>query len=138
MKLVPISRERKAVEILYRLLGERTPEESVNHREMPSMQDHAKFVRSNPYQCWYLVEVDKSYVGCVYITRNRELGVSIFKTCRQQGYAVAALKMLMDKWPGHFDANINPQNEKSIRLFEKLGFALHQVVYRRQREVPEC
>jgi RimJ/RimL family protein N-acetyltransferase len=114
---------------LYDLLAERTPQESISHKEMPTMAEHAKFVRSNPYTFWALVQVGTEYVGSVYISKQRELGISIFQKHRGHGYATRALQMAMEKLPGKFLANISPFNQKSVELFEKLGFKLIQQTY---------
>jgi len=127
MKLVPVSRERQAINILYDLLAERTPEQSISHKSMPTMEEHAKFVRSLPYRAWYLIEVGNEYVGCVYLSKQREIGVSIFEKRRGNGYATEAVRELMRKWPGRFLANINPLNTASMAFFKKLGFSLLQV-----------
>ena len=122
MKLISISKEKGAADILYRLLAERTPEESISHKEMPSLDDHRTFVRSNPYQCWYL------------ITKERAIGISIFVAHRRLGYGRAAVRMLMEKWPGRFYANINPDNDKSQELFQSMGFTLLQLTFVKERQ----
>jgi RimJ/RimL family protein N-acetyltransferase len=132
MKLVPVGKEKKAVDILYALLAERAPDESISHQRMPSLDDHRKFVRSNPYRVWYLIQVNDDYVGCCYITKAREIGISIFQAHRRKGYATQALRQLIALWPGRFYANINPQNEKSQLLFQNLGFNLLQMTYVRK------
>ena len=134
MRLIPVGKEKKAVDILYSLLAERTKEESISHSAMPSLDDHRRFVRSNPYQSWYLIQVKEDYVGCCYITRAREIGISVFKAHRRNGYARLALQMLMELWPGKFYANINPGNSKSHDLFESLGFNLLQMTYVKQKK----
>ena len=134
MKLISISKEKGAADILYRLLAERTPEESISHKEMPSLDDHRTFVRSNPYQCWYLIKVEEDYVGCCYITKERAIGISIFVAHRRLGYGRAAVRMLMEKWPGRFYANINPDNDKSHELFQSMGFTLLQLTFVKERQ----
>lgn len=129
MRLVPVGSEKRSVDILYALLAERTPEESISHVEMPTLDKHRKFVKSNPYQFWALIQINHIYVGCVYISKQRELGISIFKEHRGKGYATKAIKMAMDKFPGRFLANVNPKNQKSADLFKKLGFHLVQHTY---------
>ena len=133
MKLVPVSRERQAINILYDLLAERTPEQSISHKGMPTMAEHTAFVRSLPYRAWYLVQVGNEYVGCVYLSKAREIGVSIFEKRRGNGYATEAVTELMRKWPGRFLANINPANRASIAFFAKLGFQPLQVTYAYRR-----
>lgn len=133
MKLVPVSRERQAINILYDLLAERTPEQSISHKSMPTMEEHAAFVRSLPYRAWYLIQVGNEYVGCVYLSKQREIGVSIFEKRRGNGYATEAVQELMRKWPGRFLANIAPNNKASQAFFTKLGFTPLQVTYAYRR-----
>ena len=129
MRLVAVGREKKAIDILYRLLAERGPEESISHKAMPTIDEHRRFVNSVPYQVWYLIQVNDVYVGSVYISKQREVGVSIFKEYRRKGYAEEALGQVMERWPGRLLANINPSNAKSAGLFGKLGFTLLQHTY---------
>ena len=131
MKLIPVGKEKGAVDILYRLLSEREPSESISHRSMPTLAEHRKFVRSNPYQVWYLIQIDHVYVGACYISKQREIGIGIFKEHRRKGHAAHALQTMMSLWPGRFIANINPENKKSVALFAELGFKHIQNTYER-------
>ena len=129
MKLVPIGREEKAVAILYALLGERTAEQSISHKGMPSWDEHEAFVRSNPYQAWYLLQEGDEYVGSVYLSKQREIGIFIFERYARRGYGRQGVELLMQRWPGRFLANINPANGRSIEFFQKLGFRHIQNTY---------
>lgn len=122
MKLVPISRERRAIEILYDLLQERTPEMSISHKAMPTFEEHTEFVRSTPYFYWALIDVDGDYAGSIYLTKEREIGIFVFEKRRGKGYGEAAVKELMKRWPGKFLANVAPTNPSSRKFFERLGF----------------
>lgn len=134
MKLVPLSKEPKAVHILFELLKERKPEQSINFK-MPTFEQHEAYVknRAKTHKCWYLLTVDdcgrKIYVGSVYLTKAREVGVFVFEVFRGQGYASQGITMMLKHWPGKATANINPDNYPSIKLFESLGFELHQMTY---------
>ncbi len=141
MKLVSVYRERSAIMVLYELLKQRTPEQSISHRKMPTMDEHAAFVRSQPYLAWYLIEDNGAvlsvtegyeahvYVGSVYLTKQREIGIFIFKAHHGKGYAKQAIAMLREKWPGRILANVNPANEPSKRLFERMGGRVIQQTY---------
>lgn len=130
MKLVAINKAKhEQVKFLYDLLAEREPEESISHKTMPTFPEHQQFVKSNPYFAWYLIEVGKEHVGTIYLTRGREIGISILKSHRRKGYAEEAIRQLMERWPGKFYANINPANIKSIMMFGKFGFGLVQHTY---------
>lgn len=130
MKLMEMSPGRDVV-TLYQLLSERTPEQSISHKSMPTFEQHLKFVRSRPYKHWYMIYDGEDVVGATYLTKQMEIGIAVFKSCRRQGHARAAIHMLMGKHPGPYLANINPKNEASIALFDSLGFNLLQVTYAR-------
>jgi RimJ/RimL family protein N-acetyltransferase len=123
------SREDEAIDILYQLLAERTPAESISHRSMPSFAQHCTFVRGRPYLAWYLVEDDGEIVGATYLSHQREIGIGIFRVHRRQGCARRAIQLLMERHPGRFLANINPVNQKSIELFASFGFTHLQNTY---------
>jgi len=130
-----VARRPDAVRHLYDLLCERTPEQSISHRKMPSMSQHRAFVESHPYQYWALVEVDGTVVGSVYLTRANEIGIAIYKKHRGKGYGPEAVRMLMEYMgPREYLANVNPLNEASARMFKKLGFAVCQHTYRLDHE----
>jgi RimJ/RimL family protein N-acetyltransferase len=129
MKLESVYRHGNSAAVLYRLLEERTPEQSISHKKMPEYKQHLDFVESRPYRAWYLCLIDKVPVGAVYLTLQREIGVFIFKAEQGKGYGEQAVKMLMEKWPGRFLANVNPQNKASMAMFTKLGFNLIQNTY---------
>ena len=106
---------------LYELLKERTSDQSISHKEMPTMDEHIKFVESLPYPHWYLI-IDEDVVGAIYLTDEREIGIAVFKKHRGNGYATEAIDELKKLHPGNFLANINPLNEPSMNLFMKTGF----------------
>ena len=129
IKLIPVYQEKQAIPILYDLLKERTPEQSISHKEMPSMIDHARFFHSQPYQAWYLIQSpDSEYVGSIYLTNRREIGVFIFNAFKGNGYGTQAIQEVMARWPGKFLANVSPDNKDSMRFFSKLGNII-QVTY---------
>jgi RimJ/RimL family protein N-acetyltransferase len=114
--------------VLWELLEERTGDESISHKAMPTWGRHLDFVLSKPYLAWYIIEVPDPLgpvaVGAIYLTRDNEIGVSVYRRFRRQGFARKAIEMLMaehDDAP-RFLANIAPGNAKSRALFEGLGF----------------
>jgi RimJ/RimL family protein N-acetyltransferase len=128
-----------AARVLYELLLERDSSTNISHRKMPTWREHQQFVESKPYRKWYLVQVDGQFVGACYLTRQNEIGIQLFKAYQGKGYAVEAVNLLITKHKplkaipgkrsGRFLANINPQNERSMRLFQKLGFVHIQETY---------
>ncbi len=138
MKLLSVYRHKDAIKILYdfMMIRMREPETNISHTKMPSMDAHKNFFYHGgpdgepPYRAWYFVVDDNdSIVGSTYITKPREIGIFILPQYRGKGYGKQAVRMLMDKWPGRFIAHINPKNERSIKMFESLGFDFAQVSY---------
>lgn len=131
--------EDEAYSILYQLLHEREPHESISHNGMPTWQQHHDFIKKSPYKKWFIIreEIDGKdiSVGSIYVTYRNEIGIAIFKKYREKGFASAAINSIITMFPGEkLLANINPLNKKSINLFEKLGFTQLQVTYELQPE----
>jgi RimJ/RimL family protein N-acetyltransferase len=114
---------------LYNLLFERTKEQSISHKAMPSYEEHLRFIASKPYLAWYVIAANGVMVGAVYLSKQREIGISIFKQWQGQGFAWDAVTELMRRHPGRFLANINPANAASIGLFTNLDFKHIQNTY---------
>lgn len=112
-------------QVLFELLKERTKEQSISHYHMPTMAEHVAFIRKAPYICWYLIQAEppkkREWVGAIYLTRRREVGIFIFREHQGNGYATAAIQMLRAMHPGRILANINPANEPSLAFFKQLG-----------------
>ena len=117
------------------LLKEREPNQNISHKEMPTWDAHCAFIQSRPYEAWYWFESQAGEpAGCIYLSRQREIGIGVLKSQRRQGLAKAAIQALMEKHPGEFLANINPLNSRSSKMFFKMGFELIQVTYRKEAE----
>ncbi len=113
------------IKLLYNLLAERTPEQSISHKQMPTMENHTKFVHRRPYKEWLMIYDNEKVlvVGSIYVSKQDEIGISIFKEHQGKGYAKEALSFILENNVHTiFYANINPQNYKSINLFKKFGF----------------
>lgn len=121
--------------VLYQVLKERLPHQSISHKEMPTWEQHLAFVASRPYLHWYEVQADHpaggglTSVGTIYLTKQREIGIGILTEYRGLGFAREAIHMLLEMHPGRALANINPGNEASIKLFAGLGFKHIQDTY---------
>ena len=129
MQLVDVYKHPEAPRILFELLRERTPEQSISHKGMPTWDKHCLFISSHPYVAWYLITVD-DVVGSVYLTLKDEIGIFIFNEYHSKGYGSQAIKLLMEKHPrDRYLANMNPENYKSSGMFMKLGFKHIQDTY---------
>lgn len=130
IQLIPIKKVRDHARILYDLLLEREDYMNISHKKMPTFTEHEAFIESDPYFQWFLIKsAINIYVGSIYLTSSREVGLFIFKRHQSEGYGKAALVELKKRVGGKLLANINPANQKSIRFFEKLGARLIQHTY---------
>lgn len=130
-----------ASDVLWALLVEREDDQNVNisHKTLPSREKHEEFIASDPYYVWSLVSHEGRWIGYINVTRHNEIGIRLFIAERGNGYGRVVLQKLLDEFqplpakrgrrPGHFVANINPLNERSICLFSKLGFIHMQNTY---------
>jgi len=132
LKLIDIYRpiQKNTMDILYSLLQERTPNQSISHKQMPTMDEHVNFILDKPYKAWYLIVYQDMIVGSAYLTKQNEIGIGIFKAFRRRGFGINAVKLLMEKHEGPFLANINPNNKGSRKMFKTLGGDLIQVTYK--------
>lgn len=143
MRLINVYEVPEAVGVLYRLLKERAEENdpyiNISHRVLPSWAQHNEFFFSHPFAIWYLIKFGVEWLGYISVTHRNEVGIVLFRKFRDMGYGTTAVKMLIEmvpplpaipsKCPGHFVANINPKNKRSIRMFESLGFQHVQNTY---------
>lgn len=138
MKLVDVYSEPQAARILYDLLAEREPHQNISHERMPTWEQHCAFVASRPYQAWYLIlddsgteEQPAQWIGAIYLTKRREIGLFVFKRLRGDGYGAMALKLLAAAHPGPMLANVSPANELAAAFWQRHGFNLKQLTYAR-------
>lgn len=130
MKLVDAYKAGDAPRVLYRLLKERTPQQSISHEQMPTWDEHVAYVRGRPYPHWYLIEVYDERVGMIYISQRREVGIGILSEHQRRGYGSAALAQLRTLHPGPLYANVAPLNWASHAFFRKAGGVIAQATYR--------
>ena len=135
MKLVSVYKNKDTVDVLYRLLLERDKTVNISHRRMPTMAEHKKFIASKPYKSWDLIISGGQVLGSVYLSKQNEIGLFIFKKLRGNGYGKKALRLLMARHSKEerFLANVNPANSRSVDFFKKMGFCHIQNTYELRR-----
>ncbi|MFM7009598.1 MAG: GNAT family N-acetyltransferase [Betaproteobacteria bacterium] len=130
MALIPISARPEAAQVLYDLLAERPGYANISHKRMPTWEEHIRFMRSNPYRSWFLIEEDCGMVGAIYLSKQNEIGIGIFKKYQSKGYATKAVTDLRRRYPSErLLANVAPGNKVSQALWESLGGKLVQQTY---------
>lgn len=120
--------DAQAAFVLYELLRERPAYACISHKQMPTWAEHLAFIRSRPYEAWYVIE-DGEPVGGIYLTRAREVGIGILAAHQGKGYATRALKALMALHPSRLLANVAPGNAPSHALFRGMGGRVIQHTY---------
>ena len=110
LKLLPIN--EKDYEFLYELLSERKQITFISHKKMPTYEEHVKFIESEPYSKWYIIQIDDKKIGSIYLTKENEIGIFLKEPIQRRGIGSNALNELIDINPGlRYLANINPKNE---------------------------
>lgn len=142
LRLIEVKAEPLAATILYALLQERMPGQSISHHALPAWDEHLEFVNSHPYRKWWLCQTGERYVGALYLTQRNEIGIGILRQYQNQGYGNAFVRLATalyeplpaspSECPGRWLANINPRNAPSIRMFERLGFTHIQNTYEKE------
>ncbi len=128
--LIDVYETSASVDTLYQLLKERPALANISHREMPTWEQHKKFVGSRPYTAWYVIAGRGEFLGAVYLTKADEIGVFLFQKYQGRGHAKRAIRSLMALHPrGRYLANIAPGNEPSLDLFKRMGFTKSQETY---------
>lgn len=103
---------------------------NISHKKMPTYNQHVKFVMSQPYSKWYVIEQDGHCIGSIYLSKQNEIGIFLIKNMRRKKIGQMALEIIMKKHPRkRFLANINPKNKRSIKFFTQNNFKLIQYTY---------
>lgn len=115
--------------LAYLLLSERDPRANISHKRMPTWGEHTRFISSRPYPHWYAIYDSDEYVGAIYLTDRREIGIQLFSDCQGKGYGRWAVEEILRRHPGPAYANVAPENEGSHNFFRKMGGRIIQVTY---------
>tara|TARA_Y100000996_G_scaffold395036_1_gene359888 strand:- start:64 stop:486 length:423 start_codon:yes stop_codon:yes gene_type:complete len=130
LKLLPIN--EKDYEFLYELLSERKQITFISHKKMPTYEEHVKFIESEPYSKWYIIQIDDKKIGSIYLTKENEIGIHFFTQYEESERFQNVIKEFFLKEPqDRFVMNVSPKNEQYIDLAKKLGFHLVQHTYER-------
>lgn len=118
---------------LYEILEERLEDDvNISHTKMPTWEQHIDFMDSNPYMKWHVILDEKNnFLGHIYISHNNELGIFLFKIHQGKHYGQMAVSFYLTLFKHLIKyVNINPNNERSIKFFDKLGFKHIQNTYK--------
>ena len=130
IRFVSVYRFPDREELLYRLLQERPKNMNISHREMPSLQEHRRFIQSKPYKEWNFIRIDGQTVRSLYLTSLNEIGIFLFSKFRGTNLEREIIKTFIGR-RRHLRllANVSPDNPLYASIFRQLGFKLIQHSY---------
>ena len=115
---------------LYKLLEKRNPDLNISHKQMPTLDEHKKFVLSKPYTNWYIIKKNNDKIGAIYLSKNDEIGISILENFEFYEIAKESFKIIMELNPRkRYLANVSPKNKNSQEFLERNGFMGLEYVY---------
>ena len=74
IELEPVIPNDIQIELLYQQLCSRTSK--ISHRELPSYENHKKFVAQHPYRAWFIVKSEDIVLGNVYLQYDNSIGLN--------------------------------------------------------------
>ena len=115
---------------LYKLLKKRDLKANLSHKKMPSYKQHIKFMKSKPYQKWYIIEKNRKKLGAIYFSKQNEIGINFLPEIQSELISQASIQELIRKNPKKkYFTNVSPKNQRLIKFFEKNGFFLFQYTF---------
>lgn len=123
-KVIPTSSQ---IDDLYLLLKKRT--HSISHINLPTKNEHRKFVSGNPYLSWYLIRKKNDLIGSVYLKSDNSIGLNFNEFNRQIIYEVIAyikkhykpLSAIKSVRREEFYVNVAYRNKKLIKILQSLS-----------------
>ena len=123
-KIIPKSNQ---VSDLYELLLER--KNSISHTDIPSLNEHNKFVLSHPYEAWYLIYKSEKLVGSLYVHSDNSIGLNINQSTKEDvSEIISFIKANHKPLPsvksvrrGEFFMNVSYDNGDLIKSLQQLG-----------------
>jgi hypothetical protein len=126
-KLIPVKKIDAHIDALYVILKNR--KFNISNNSLPSFNEHKLFVINNPYRYWYLIEVDNSFVGSMYLLKDNSIGLYVVDQNEDIIRKVIEW-VLKNKKPlseiksvrsSNFHINVAPNNEKLSKIVEEMG-----------------
>lgn len=118
-------------DFLYDLLKQRKTNVNISHNKMPNLKQHEKFVSSKPYKKWFIVKLQNTSIGSIYLSFQNEIGFFLKYDYDVDVIRNHVLNLFFKKTnQSQYFVNINPKNKKSIKFFQNAGFTLLQKTYK--------
>jgi RimJ/RimL family protein N-acetyltransferase len=112
-------------EFLYDMLKERDTTINVTHERLPTFNEHKNFLNSQPYDAWYIIELESKMVGNIWIDNQNRIGFFVKNQYKGFGLIVPAFHELkrIHRRSNYF-GKVNPKNFESQKLLKHLNFVL--------------
>jgi hypothetical protein len=134
-KLVRVKKNDVHIKALYELLKNR--KFNISNQNLPTLSEHKLFVLNNPYRDWYLIKVNKFFVGTMYLLKDNCIGIYVEE---QNKYVIEKTIewVLRNKKPlsgiksvrvSDFNINIAPNNKIFSSVLRKMGATPIQLTY---------
>jgi hypothetical protein len=134
-KRVRVQKNDVHIKALYELLKNR--KFNISNQNLPTFNEHKLFVLNNPYRDWYLIEVNKFFVGTMYLLKDNCIGIYVEE---QNKYLIEKTIewVLRNKKPlsgiksvraSDFHINIAPNNKIVASVLRKMGATPIQLTY---------
>lgn len=130
-----VTGSERHVSALYRLLNART--HRISAAENVSEPDHRRFVEDHPYRSWWLVLLEGSVIGSVYLGQDNSVGVDL--TDEHVGLLPEVVGQVIDKHRplpaipsvrrGSFFINVAPSDLQKIDQIRRLGWEKAQETF---------
>ena len=128
IKLKPVTKNDAL--FLYDLLKARNTIANISHKKIPSYNEHVNFILSNPYVVWYIIEYEGKNIGSIYLSKQDEIGISLFDNLLYDKIGKNIIKFLMKNNPRkRYLAKISPRNKKLQNFFVNNGFTGLEYTY---------
>ena len=135
LKVIRIKKNDVHIKALYELLKNR--KFNISNQKLPTFREHKLFVLNNPYRAWYLIEVNKLFVGTMYLLKDNCVGIYVDE---QNKYVIEKIIewVLRNKKPlpaiksvraSDFHINIAINNKMMSSVLRKMGATPIQLTY---------
>ena len=112
---------------MYELLLDR--KNSISHTDIPSLDEHNKFVLSYPYVAWYLIYKSEKLVGSLYVHSDNSIGLNVNQSTKEDvSEIISFIKANHKPLPSvksvrrrDFFMNVSSDNGDLIKCLQQLG-----------------
>ena len=136
LRFEKVSGTPKQITTLYSLLRRRI--HSISHIKLPSLSQHEKFVKKNPYRDWYIIYQNISALGAFYIKNDNSIGLNLDYNSFNIIKSILDFikknfkpnKGIISEVPPYFFVNVPSSNIELQRLLENLKINSIQISYK--------